>query len=196
MDFYFIFGPPAVGKMTVGKELTKLTGCPLFHNHMTIELVLPFFQWGDPKFGKLTGEFRRRIFEEVSVSDLPGLIFTFVWGLDRDEEKAYVDSIIDIFRKKGANIYLIELEANQRTRLERNRGEERLKEKPSKRNVKESEEIMLKHDEDYVFNSVGEFKYSEEYENYIKINNDNLSPLKVAQIVLDHFGKDMIDNTK
>lgn len=194
MDFYFIFGPPAVGKMTVGKELTKLTGCPLFHNHMTIELVLPFFQWGHPKFDKLTGEFRRRIFEEVSVSDLPGLIFTFVWGLDRDAEKEYVDSVIGIFRKKGANIYLIELEANQDTRLERNRGEERLREKPSKRNVEESEMIMLKHDEDYTFNSVGEFKYRAEYQNYIKINNDKLPPAEVAQIILNHYGKEKTDN--
>ena len=32
-----IFGPPAVGKMTVGSKLSKLTGLKLFHNHMTIE---------------------------------------------------------------------------------------------------------------------------------------------------------------
>ena len=43
MKFVVIFGPPAVGKMTVGQELAKLTGLKLFHNHMTIELVLNFF---------------------------------------------------------------------------------------------------------------------------------------------------------
>jgi adenylate kinase family enzyme len=32
MHLVVIFGPPAVGKMTVGHELTKLTGYKLFHN--------------------------------------------------------------------------------------------------------------------------------------------------------------------
>ena len=43
MKFVILFGPLAVGKMTVGQELEKITGLKLFHNHMTIELVLPFF---------------------------------------------------------------------------------------------------------------------------------------------------------
>ncbi|MCH7663235.1 MAG: shikimate kinase, partial [Chloroflexi bacterium] len=43
MKFIILFGPLAVGKMTVGQELEKLTGLKLFHNHLTIELVLPFF---------------------------------------------------------------------------------------------------------------------------------------------------------
>ncbi|MBC8077907.1 MAG: hypothetical protein H7Y32_17655, partial [Chloroflexales bacterium] len=51
MDFVLIFGPPAVGKMTVGHELARPTGLKLFHNHMTIDLVLPFFPFGTPPFG-------------------------------------------------------------------------------------------------------------------------------------------------
>ena len=43
MKLIIIFGPPAVGKMTVGYELAKITGLRLFHNHMTIDLVLNFF---------------------------------------------------------------------------------------------------------------------------------------------------------
>ncbi|GAE48204.1 hypothetical protein JCM21738_5289 [Mesobacillus boroniphilus JCM 21738] len=39
MKFVLIFGPQAVGKMTVGHELEKITELKLFHNHMTIELV-------------------------------------------------------------------------------------------------------------------------------------------------------------
>ena len=38
-----IMGPPAVGKMTVGQELAKITGLKLFHNHITIDLVSEFF---------------------------------------------------------------------------------------------------------------------------------------------------------
>src|SRR2546423_7333193 len=78
----FIVGPPAVGKMTVGHELAVRTGLKLFHNHQTIDLALRFFPFGSPPFARLVNEFRRRILEEVASSDLPGLIFTFVWAFD------------------------------------------------------------------------------------------------------------------
>ncbi len=42
-------GPPAVGKMTKGQELEKLSGYKLFHNHVTIEMVVPFFSYGTPE---------------------------------------------------------------------------------------------------------------------------------------------------
>jgi hypothetical protein len=35
--------------MSVGYELAKLTGLKLFHNHMTIDLVLNFFDFGAPE---------------------------------------------------------------------------------------------------------------------------------------------------
>ena len=38
-----MIGNAAVGKMTVGQELMKLTGLRLFHNHMTIEPVIEIF---------------------------------------------------------------------------------------------------------------------------------------------------------
>ena len=37
--FIMIVGPQAVGKMTVGQELSKITNLKLLHNHMTIELL-------------------------------------------------------------------------------------------------------------------------------------------------------------
>ena len=40
MKLVFIFGDGAVGKMTVGQELAKITELRLFHNHMSIEPVL------------------------------------------------------------------------------------------------------------------------------------------------------------
>ena len=91
MTLVVIFGPPAVGKMTVGLELQRLTGLRLFHNHMTIDPVLPFFPFGSAAFSRLVREFRRRIFEEVAASDLPGLIFTYVWALDEPGDKEYLD---------------------------------------------------------------------------------------------------------
>lgn len=78
MNFVAVFGPPAVGKMTVGQEIAKLTGYPLLHNHMTIDLVTELFDFGTPPFCKLVPAFRQMLVSEAAASDLPGLIFTFV----------------------------------------------------------------------------------------------------------------------
>ena len=43
MKLLFMIGNAAVGKMTVGQELMKLTGLRLFHYHMTIEPVIEIF---------------------------------------------------------------------------------------------------------------------------------------------------------
>jgi tRNA uridine 5-carbamoylmethylation protein Kti12 len=39
MKLIFIYGPPAVGKLTVAEELVKLHDYRLFHNHLTLDLV-------------------------------------------------------------------------------------------------------------------------------------------------------------
>ena len=56
MKFVLIFGPQAVGKMTVGQELAKITDLKLFYNHMTIDLVGQFFDYGT-KEGKTISQF-------------------------------------------------------------------------------------------------------------------------------------------
>ena len=184
MKFVVIFGPPAVGKMTVGQELAKLTGLKLFHNHMTIELVLNFFEFNDPRFGILNSEFRKRVFEEVAASELPGLIFTFVWALDLEADKDFIDRSCDIFRRKGAEVYFVELAAELPQRLTRNESESRLSHKPSKRDVKTSKELLLEHDEKYRFNSNGDFFYNE---NYLKIDNTHLPAHEAALKIVEAF---------
>jgi hypothetical protein len=184
MKLVVIFGPPAVGKMTVGAELAKLTGLKLFHNHLTIELVLNFFDFSTPEFNLLVSEFRRRIFEEVAKSDLKGMIFTFVWALDLESEREYIENFCDIFREKG-DVYFVELEADFDERLRRNESEFRLAEKPSKRNIEASTANLIKHEENYQLNTDGDFFYEE---NYLKINNTNLSAERTAQMIVDKFG--------
>jgi hypothetical protein len=184
MKLIWIIGPQAVGKMTVGEELTKITKLKLFHNHMTIDLVINFFDFGSEAAKRLISLFREEIFHEVAKSDLEGLIFTFVWAFDLDSELEYIDKICKIFEDKGGTCYFIELEADLKERIKRNKTENRLNKKPSKRNIKRSEKDLLETMEQYRLNSFeGEIKK----ENYIKINNTNLLPEEVAKIIKDKF---------
>jgi hypothetical protein len=155
MHFVVIFGPPAVGKMTVGHELAKLTGFKLFHNHMTVEPVLDIFPFGSPPFGRLVDEFRRRVIEEACDAELPGLIFTFVWGLELDSDRAMVASYVDIVESRGGQVHFVELVADQAERLIRNTTEFRLEQKKSKRDVEFSRNNLLELDEKYVMNTGG-----------------------------------------
>ena len=184
MKFIIIFGPPAVGKMSVGRELAKITGYKLLHGHMTIELVLEFFDYGTPKFQTLNREFRQRIMEEVATSDLPWLIYTYVWGFNLESEKHYVERICQIFTKEGGIVYFVELFCELNERLRRNKTKERLSEKPSKRQLEESEARLLEIETKYVMNTQGDFYFKE---NYIRIDNTHMSQKEVAEKIKEEF---------
>jgi hypothetical protein len=187
MKLVILFGPPAVGKMTVGQELARTTGLQLLHNHMTIDLLLNFFAFGTKEFSRLNSLFRDEIFRAVAASELPGLIFTYVWALNDPRDKAYVDRIVKVFLGHGANVYYVELQADLPVRLKRNAEPTRLAQKPSKRDVAASEATLLRHDKEYELNTSARRPFFHT-ENYIKIDNTNLSAAEVAATIKGKFG--------
>lgn len=181
----FIIGPPAVGKMTVGEQIAARTGLRLFHNHMAIEPVLRFFPFGSPPFGRLVDRFRRDLMEEVAASDLPGLIFTYVWAFDLPEDERAVDQFAEPFRRRGGRVLYLELEADQAERLRRNQCASRLAEKPSKRDVAFSQRNLLELDRLHRLTSDGWF---DDRADYLRIDNTRLEPAQVATATISHFG--------
>ena len=179
-----IVGPPAVGKMTVGHELARRIGLRLFHNHNTIELVLRFFAFGTPPYRRLVDEFRRRVFEEVAASDLPGLIFTYVWAFNDPRDAAAIERYSAIFRERGARVVIVELEASQEERLRRNETAFRLAEKPSKRDVAASRRQLLADDAEYQLNSGGVFDGRADY---LRLDTTELSAGDTAERIIARF---------
>ena len=184
MKFILIFGPQAVGKMTVGQELEKITELKLFHNHMTIDLVAHFFDYSTKEGKRLVNLFRQKIFEEVATSNLYGLVFTFVWAFDQQEDWDYVNQVCRVFESKGGEVFFVELEANLEERLVRNKSPHRLEHKPSKRNLEWSEQDLKTTMKKHRLNS-----YEKEIttKNYLRINNTNLTAEEVAQIIKQTF---------
>lgn len=184
MKIIFLIGPHAVGKMTVGQALEKLTGFSLFHNHTAIELVHPFVSYGTPAGRKLVNGVRELFFRAFAESDGEGYILTFVWAFSAPGEREYIDHVGRIFEEKGAELCWVELEAGIETRLERNRTENRLLHKPSKRDLEFSERNVLASHETYRLNSLpGEMPE----ENYLRIDNTDLSAEEVARIIYERF---------
>lgn len=184
MTLIIICGAPASGKMTIGQELQKMTEFKLFHNHMSLDLAHHFFDFGTLNFRNLDKEIRFAIFNEVSKSELKGLIFTYVWAFDRPEDEVYIDEIISIFKNRTRKVCLVELNCDLEERQRRNKGENRLKHKPSKRDTELSNKLLLEAEKKYRMTSKeGEYAHKAIF----KIENTNLSAHETAVKIAAHF---------
>lgn len=181
MKLLFVIGNAAVGKMTVGQELAKITGLRLFHNHMTIEPVLEIFgQFNAEAIMRL----REVVFEEFAKTDQYGMIFTYMWAFDQQADWDYVEHVKSIFEPYNTEFYYVELVAPREVRLERNATENRLSHKASKRNVEVSNQRLVSDDTHYRLESLeGEIPF----DNYMKIDNTNLAPNAVARMIKERF---------
>ena len=181
MKLVFLIGDAAVGKMTVGQELMKQTGLRLFHNHMMIEPVIEIFGAFN---GAVTQQLREVIFREFAKSSNAGMIFTYLWAFDMQSDWDYIAHVADIFRQQGSEIYYVELIASQEIRLQRNETENRLRHKPSKRDLAASRARVLQDDANHRCVSLpGEIPF----DNYLRIDNSNLAPEAAAAIIREHF---------
>ena len=181
MKLLFMIGDSAVGKMTVGQELAKITDLRLFHNHMTIEPVIEIFGAYDPK---VVSRLREVIFEEFAASGGYGLIFTYMWAFDQKSDWDYAEHVADIFRAHGAEIYYVELIAPQSVRLERNAGESRLANKASKRDIEASNRRLIAADVKYrCVSEPGEITFG----NYLRIENADVPPEEAARLIKERF---------
>ena len=181
MKLLFMIGNSASGKMTVGQELCKITPFRLFHNHMAIEPVLEVF---GSFHGPAIHRIREVIFEEFAKTDHYGLIFTFMWAFDMQSDWDYLENVKRIFSLPEEDIYYVELLVPQALRLERNRTENRLKNKASKRDLQASDARLLRDDQNYRCESLpGEIPFP----NYLRLNNANITAVEAAEKIKEFF---------
>ena len=191
-NLIFIIGPQAVGKMTVAQELSRMTGYKFMSNHQTIEMLLPIFDFGSPEFKRLLFDFRVSIFEEVAASEISGFIFSCVPDFDSALDRAQTECYVAPFLRRGDRVLFVELEASLKIRIGRNQTENRKHHKPSKRDVKFSEKLLLE-EEEHRSKSDSEFPYSYPH---LKIINEALSPQQVVSEICAHFGLQTIENVR
>jgi GNAT superfamily N-acetyltransferase len=181
MNLIVLIGSGAVGKMTVGQELMKITDYRLFHNHHMIEPVIEIFGKFD---GSVVSKLREDIFEAFLKTEYTGMIFTYMWAFDEQSDWDYIKSVADRFEATGGTVYYVELVADRAVRIERNKSENRLSNKKSKRDIVVSEDRMLREETKYrLVSNDGEIPF----EHYMKIDNTNLEPDVVARMIKERF---------
>ena len=187
-----VCGPQAVGKMVVAESLRDKLHYNMMMNHDSIEMSDKIFGFNTPAQREFNSFFREKAFE-LAVKHNVDLIFTYVTAFEMQEERDYLMGLHDLFVKNGGNFYFVELSADLETRLLRNETPYRMERKASKKDVEWSRNILLRDTEKHRLNTdEGEVWF----ENHLKIDNTNLEPDQVADIVIKEYDLKVLDKSE
>lgn len=173
MKLVIIYGPPAVGKLTVAKELAALTGYKLFHNHLTVNLVESLFEFGTPVFWEQVCHIREYLFEAAAQNNV-NLIFTFVYAAGEDDR--IIRNYINIIEKRGGEVCLVQLKASI----------EELKKRVVEMNRMHYKKMTKTYQLEKWVAKYNLFSQVPERESFV-IDNTILSPKKAARLITAHF---------
>ncbi len=173
MKLFFLYGSPAVGKLTVADEIAKRTSFKVFHNHLSINCIVPIFDFGTKSFAKLIEMIR---VETVAESARAGqdLISTFCYAKGFDD--AHVEKITQAVEENGGEIFFVLLIAEKSAIKKRVSNRSRIKHGK----IKTAE--MLQH----CFETYDLFSPVPNRESLV-IDNTDLSAENAARQIIEHF---------
>lgn len=141
MKFILLYGPPAVGKLTVAKILAEKTGITLFHNHMILNVISELFGYDHPARKTLEYEFRLRIIEEAAKADKDLIVTTGGVGPEYfDRFREFIETV----EKHSGEVCIVRLTAPKEIILERVAHESRKQHKKLS-SIEEWKENFKKH---------------------------------------------------
>lgn len=173
MKLIFIYGPPASGKLTISEILSERTSIPLFHNHLSRDLVKDIYKEDLMDHYALVDTIRIDVLDYCSKKDTD-LIFTYVYGGKDDD--ANVKTFTEIVKKNNGEVIFVELTANREDLISRVKNESRERYKKLT-----DPEILSKITEDMSI-------YSMPNVNSLKINTSELEPSESADLIAGKLG--------
>lgn len=76
MELIFLHGPAASGKLTTARALERKLGYPVFHNHLTVDLLTTVFPFGSEPFIRLREQIWLSVITDAARTGR-SMIFTF-----------------------------------------------------------------------------------------------------------------------
>ena len=116
MNFIFLHGPPACGKLTVARALSERTGIPVFHNHLVVDALSAVFAFGSEPFVRLREEMWLAVFAAAATEDR-SLIFTF--APERTVRPSFVPNAVEAVESKGGRVRFVALSCSAEILAER-----------------------------------------------------------------------------
>ena len=176
----FIYGPIAVGKLTVAKILSKKLGYKLAHNHHIHDFVAEVFERDSYGSHAMKDQLRYILMENMVKS---GMNFIATHAYSHDfvskaglSDPMYVKTLAKRLTNIGAKFYPVYLKADSNELLRRVKMGSR-KEFKKLTDTKIMKKWILDND----------FKSSPKLKNNLIIDNTNLSPQKVSDLIIKHF---------
>ena len=106
MNLLFLYGSPGVGKMTVSKYISNITGWTDFHLHHTIDYVRSIFPREIEGSEELVDDFSLKMINFASRNDID-LIYTYVYAREADDY--FIRHLIKLSKKNNINIFFVNL---------------------------------------------------------------------------------------
>jgi shikimate kinase len=107
VQLVFLYGPPAVGKYTIGLKLAAQTGFRLFHNHLTVNLVSAVFERDSAVWLRLLRSIRRDILAEAARHDV-SIIMTGVFSGTSEHAEAWRTMLAPV-EAEGGKVLFVQL---------------------------------------------------------------------------------------
>jgi AAA domain len=175
VNLIVIYGPPGVGKLTVSKSLSRITGYRVFHNHLTIDLVGSIFEWRSRPYNRLVDKLRLDIVEEAARERIPGVILTMVYAKGIDD--AFFGRLARAVERHQGRVVFVRLTCSEDILYRR------IKQKSRKafgkiRGARDLRQFL----KDYKCN------FSFPHGEGLTINNSGISSARAAKIIKAHYG--------
>ena len=167
MKLIKIYGPPAVGKLSVAEELSKITNFKVFHNHMANDIIANYLEFDEGDFWRYTDRIKKEVYKMAVREDI-NLITTTCFAQEHDEKG--LKKQLKFFKKHSVKIYFVRLKCDREKLFKRVKKHSRKKHGKLK-DAKKLKETLKK----YRLEEPIDFVKS------LEIDNTKISPKKVAQ---------------
>jgi tRNA uridine 5-carbamoylmethylation protein Kti12 len=111
----FLYGPPAVGKLTVARAIADRLPFKILHNHVTIDAVTEVLPFGSDTFWRVVGRFRRDLVAAAAEENID-LIYTYVFA---PGDEKHVTDIVLPYENAGGAVSFVQLLAPREVLLQR-----------------------------------------------------------------------------
>lgn len=174
MKLIHIYGAPAVGKLTVAKELQKITGYKIFHNHTVLDMIDTVVENDDDKYWNLAKKIRLDILEFAAKQNSENIIKTECYS-DKDNRN-YIRKQIRLINKHKGKVCFVYLKASMKT-LEKRVTDKSRKKYNKLKSVQKLRKSMKKHGLDNKIPFVDS----------LEIDTEKYSAKQAAKIIVKHY---------
>jgi shikimate kinase len=171
VKFVLLYGPPGVGKLTVGKELASLTGFRLFDSHASIDVIRRVFDFGEGPFWQLVRRLRDDMFEAAAEH---GVDLVTTGAYVYPEDTPLVEGMLGLIERHKGEVILVHLTCRLDVLDERVQSESRSN---KMRSLESSRAGLVRHDYYTPIPS----------RQSLCIDNSDLSPEAVARQIITHY---------